>query len=207
MGGAGAAGSKNISIVPWGMGEVTTAGLADGNMGNSLLTYVVNATSGAGLRPLDLATEYNTFATKTANTDNIRESLAADLTGIVGQSINALVLNNSNTTASTINVTGTGAAQALAVTSGTMLFTATGAVTGTPAMGINLGGFDGGITVGGTNEYVFFVQNPTSAAAGGSVTATVSSPLASTADITKSGRGTLILTHRTPQAVEREEPR
>lgn len=194
VGGAGAAGSKNISIVPWGMGEVTTAGLADGNMGNSLLTYVVNATSGAGLRPLDLATEYNTFATKTANTDNIRESLAADLTGIVGQSINALVLNNSNTTASTINVTGTGAAQALAVTSGTMLFTATGAVTGTPAMGINLGGFDGGITVGGTNEYVFFVQNPTSAAAGGSVTATVSSPLASTADITKSGRGTLILT-------------
>lgn len=194
VGGAGAAASKNISILPWGIGEVTTATLADANMGNSLLTYVVNATSGAGLRPLDLATEYNTFATKTANTDNIRESLAADLTGIAGQSINALVLNNSNTATGSINVTGTGAAQTLAVTSGTMLFTATAAVTGTPAMGINLAGFDGGITVGSTNEYVFFVQNPTSAAAGGTVTATVSSPLASTADITKSGRGTLILT-------------
>jgi autotransporter-associated beta strand protein len=194
VGGAGAAGSKNISIVPWGIGEVTTAGLADANMGNSLLTYVVATGSGAGLRPLDLATEYNTFASKTADTDNLRESLAADLTGIAGQTINALVVNNSNTTAGTVNVTGTGATQTLAVTSGTMLFTATAAVTGTPAMGINLGGFDGGITVGSTNEYIFFVQNPTSAVAGGAVTATVSSPLTSTADITKSGRGMLILT-------------
>jgi autotransporter-associated beta strand protein len=193
VGGAGAAGSKNISIVPWGIGEVTTAGLADANMGNSLLTYTVATGSGAGLRPLDLVTEYNTLGTKSSNTDNIRESLAADLTGITGQTINALVVNNSNTATGTVNVTGTGAAQTLAVTSGTMLFTATAAVTGTPAMGITLGGFDNGITVGTTNEYVFFVQNPTSAAAGGTVTATVSSPLTSTADITKSGRGTLIL--------------
>jgi autotransporter-associated beta strand protein len=193
VGGVGAAGSKNISIVPWGIGEVTTGGLGDANMGNSLLTYTVATGSGAGLRPLDLVTEYNTFGTKTANTDNIRESLAVDLTGITGQTINALVVNNSNTSAGTVNVTGLGAAQTLAVTSGTMLFTATAAVIGTPAMGVNLGGFDDGITVGSTNEYVFFAQNPTSAAAGGMVTATVSSPLTSTADITKSGRGTLIL--------------
>ncbi len=193
VGGAGAAGSKNISILPWGIGEVTTASLADANMGNSLLTYVVATGSGAGLRPLDFATEYSTFASKTANTDNLRESLAADLTGIVGQTISSLVINNSNTAAGSVNVTGTGAAQTLAVTSGTMLFTATAAVTGTPAIGINLGGFDGGITVGGTNEYVIFVQNPTSAAAGGTVTATISSPLTSSADITKSGRGTLVL--------------
>ncbi|MCX6837752.1 MAG: autotransporter-associated beta strand repeat-containing protein [Verrucomicrobia bacterium] len=193
VGGVGAAGSKNISILPWGMGEVTTTNLADNNMGNSLLTYVVTAGSGAGLRPLDFATEYSTFASKTATTDNLRESLAADLTGIVGQTINSLVINNSNTAAGSVNVTGTGAAQTLAVTSGTMLFTAISAVTGTPAIGVNLGGFDGGITVGGTNEYVIFVQNPTSAAAGGTLTATISSPLTSSADITKSGRGTLIL--------------
>lgn len=194
VGGGGAAGTKNISILPWGMGEVTTGGLVDANMGNSLLTYTVATGSGAGLRPLDLATEYNTFGTKTANTDNIRESLAADLTGLAVQTINALVVNNSNTATGTVSVTGSGVAQTLAVSSGTFLFTATAATTGNPAMGINLGGFDGGITVGTTNEYVLFVQNPTSAAAGGVVTATVTSPLSSAADLTKSGRGTLILT-------------
>ncbi|MCX6855571.1 MAG: autotransporter-associated beta strand repeat-containing protein [Verrucomicrobia bacterium] len=189
VGGAGAAGTKNVSIVPWAFGESTAGTLADANMGNSLVTYV----SGTGIRPLDLLTEYNTFGGTPAVTDNIRESLAADLTGIGGNTINALVVNNSNTATGTVNVTGTGAGQTLAVTSGTMLFTATAATTGTPAMGITLGGFDSGITVGSTNEYVVFVQNPTSAAAGGVVTATISSPLTSTADITKSGRGALVL--------------
>lgn len=193
VGGGGAAGTKNISIVPWAIGQTQNANVGDATMGNSLLTYVVATGSGSGFRPLDLATEYNTFATKAANTDNIRESLLADLTGIAGQTINSLVVDNANTAAGTVNVTGTGAGQTLAVTSGTMLFTATGAVTGTPAMGINLGGFDGGITVGGTNEYVVFVQNPTSAAAGGAVTATITSNLTSAADITKSGRGALVL--------------
>ncbi|MFM2166145.1 MAG: hypothetical protein RIS79_516, partial [Verrucomicrobiota bacterium] len=189
VGGGGAAGTKNVSIVPWMFGESTSAGLADANMGNSLVTYV----SGAGVRPLDLATEYNTFGGTPVATDNIRESLPADLTSLAGTTINSLVVNNSNTASGTVNVSGTGAGQTLAVTSGTMLFTATTAVTGTPAMGVSLGGFDAGITVGGTNEYVVFVQNPTSAAAGGTVTATISSPLTSTADITKSGRGVLVL--------------
>jgi fibronectin-binding autotransporter adhesin len=56
-----------------------------------------------------------------------------------------------------------------------------------------LGGFDSGITVGGTNEYVIHVVNPSSAATTSMLTATISSPLTSSADITKSGRGTLIL--------------
>ena len=189
VGGGGAAGTKNVSIVPWMFGESTAAGLADANMGNSLVTYV----SGAGVRPLDLATEYNTFGGAPVATDNIRESLAADLTSLAGATINSLVVNNSNTASGSVNIVGTGAGQTLAVTSGTMLFTATAAVTGTPAMGLSLGGFDAGITVGGTNEYVVFVQNPTSAAAGGTVMATISSPLTSTADITKSGRGVLVL--------------
>jgi autotransporter-associated beta strand protein len=194
VGGAGAAATKTISIVPWVIGQTQDASITDPIMGNSLVTYVVSASTGAGLRPLSLTTEYWTFGTKLGVTDNIRESLTASLTGLPGTTINALVLNNSNTAAGSLSVTGAGAGQTLAVTSGTMLFTATAAVTSTPAMGITLDGFDGGITVGSTNEYVVFVQNPTSAVAGGSVTATISSPLTSTADITKSGRGTLVLT-------------
>jgi autotransporter-associated beta strand protein len=188
-GGSTTLGTKNISIVPWAISEEYASGIADANMGNSLATYV----SGGGFRALTLATEYNTYTASAIATENIRESLAADLTGLSGKTINALVVNNSNTTANTINFTGTGAGQTLALTSGTMLFTATGAVTGTPAMGITLGGFDAGITVGATNEFVIFVQNPTSASGSGLVTATISSPLTSTADITKSGRGTLVL--------------
>ena len=193
VGGAGAAATKTLSIIPWAIGQTQDASTSDGTMGNSLVTYATGTASGYGLRPLSLTTEYNTFASKAGATDNIREALAASLTGLTGTTINALVVDNTNTTASSLNVTGTGASQTLAVTSGTMLFTATGAITGTPAMSITLGGFDSGITVGSTNEYIVFVQNPTAAAAGGSVTATIDSPLTSTADITKSGRGSLIL--------------
>lgn len=252
VGGGGVAATKNISIVPWAIGQSTTGGLNATHMGNSLLTYA----AGPGFRPLDFATEYNTIALAAA-TDNARESLATDLTGIVGKTINALVLDNAATPL--VNVTGTGAGQTLAVTSGAMLFTVTGATTNT-AYSTVLGGFDSGITVGGTNEYVIHVVNPgtevslaSGATAIGStrvtvadttglqpgmavfgsgipvgatvasvtntttfemtlpadgttssqtfrystlenLTATLSSPLNSTADITKSGRGTLIFT-------------
>jgi autotransporter-associated beta strand protein len=192
VGGGGAAGAKNIDIVPWGIGETLTTTLADTNMGNSLITYV----SGNGFRALDFATEYNTFATKTANTDNIRESLTANLTGLAANTLNALVLHNNSTAASTINVTGTGAGQALQVTSGALLFTLNTAATPSSAHSIVLGGFDNGITMGGagiTNEYIIHVVNPSSAATTPTLTATISSPLTSAADITKSGRGTLIL--------------
>jgi fibronectin-binding autotransporter adhesin len=189
-GGSTTLGTKTISIVPWAIAEEYTGGLGDANMGNSFATYVLDN----GLRALNLSTEYSTFAAKASTKGNVRESLAASLTGVAGQTLNALVLNNSNTATNTLNVTGTGSGQTLAVTSGGLLFTATAAVTGTPAIGITLGGFDAGITVGATNEYVIFVQNPTSAAASGLVTAAISSPLTSAADITKSGRGTLILT-------------
>jgi autotransporter-associated beta strand protein len=190
IGGGGAVDTKTISILPWAIGETADTNPGDANMGNSLATY---SSAISGLRPLSLTTEYNTFATKAGATDNIRESLGSSLTGVVGTTINALVVNNSNTAAGSLDITGTGAGQTLAITSGALLFTATGATTGNPAMGLSLGGFDGGITVGSTNEYVVFVQNPTSAVGGGFVTATLGSPLVSTADITKSGRGNLVL--------------
>ncbi|MCX6889879.1 MAG: autotransporter-associated beta strand repeat-containing protein, partial [Verrucomicrobia bacterium] len=192
VGGAGAAGTKTISILPWAIGETQNAGTTTNNMGNSLVTYVVAAGSGAGFRPLDLTTEYATLSLA-ASTENVRESLSADLTAISGRTINAFVLNNANSTATTVGVSGTGAGQALTVSSGALLFTATGATTGSLAMGLTLGGFDAGIAAGSTNEYVVFVQNPSGAADTGVVTATISSALTSTADLTKSGRGTLVL--------------
>ncbi|MEY4445497.1 MAG: hypothetical protein RL444_610 [Verrucomicrobiota bacterium] len=193
VGGGGAAAAKNISIVPWAIGETLDGGVGDSTMGNTLVTYVATSGSGYGLRPLDLTTEYQTFATKATNADNVRVSLSADLTGLAGQTVNALVINNSNTSAASFSVSGSGADQILTVTSGAMLFTATAALTGSPSMGLTLGGFNGGISVGATNEYVVFVQNPTSAPAGATVTATIASPLITAADLTKSGRGILVL--------------
>ena len=192
VGGGGAAASKNISIVPWAIGETATANLGNTNMGNSLVTYV----SGAGLRALDLATEYSTFSGATV-TDNVREALSGPLSVAAGVSgittINALVLNNASAAAAAHAVTGAGAGESLAITSGALLFTGnTAAAPG--AYGINLGGFDSGITVGGTNEYVIHVVNPTAVAATPVLTATIDSPLTSAADITKAGRGTLVLT-------------
>lgn len=188
VGGGGAAGTTTVSVVPWAVGETLTAGLADNNMGNSLVTYV----SGAGFRPLTF-TEYDTFASKTVNTANVREVITSDLTLLPGQTLNALVLHNDNAAASDLNVTGLGATNGLAVTSGALLFTLNPAATASVASSTTLGGFDDGITVGATNEYVITVQNPSSAANTATLTASISSPLASAADITKSGRGTLIL--------------
>jgi autotransporter-associated beta strand protein len=188
VGGAGLAGTQNISIVPWAIGAVnsgTNGAVTDNDMGNSFLTY----TAGTGLRPLNLTTEYDTIALAAA-TDNARESLGADLTGLVGTTVNSLILNN--TAFAGLDVTGTGAGQTLAVTSGAMLFTVTGGVAST-AYDTTLGGFDSGITVGSSNEYVISVVNPSAAATTSTLTATIASPLSSAADITKSGRGTLVL--------------
>lgn len=184
VGGGGLAGAKNISIVPWAIGQSTTGALADGHMGDSLLTY----TAGSGFRPLAFATEYNTLALAAA-TDNARESLAADLTSLAGTTVNALVLDNAAFAG--LDVTGSGAGQTLALTSGALLFTVSGGAASTP-YDTTLGGFDSGITVGGT-EYVIHVVNPSAAATTSTLTATIASPLTSAADITKAGRGTLVL--------------
>lgn len=156
VGGNGAAGSQNIDIVPWAIGETFAGAIGAGNMGNSLVTYV----NGAGFRPLDFATEYDTIALAAAD-DNARESLGADLTGLAGKTVNSLVINNAAFAG--LDVTGAGAAQTLDVTSGAMLFTISGAAANT-AYDTTLGGFGSGITVGGTNEYVISVVNPNTTA-------------------------------------------
>jgi fibronectin-binding autotransporter adhesin len=196
VGGGGALGSKNISIVPWAIAQETAAGTGvdvTGNsivMGNSLASYV----SGQGFRALDLVTEYNTYTASAIATENIRESLLADLTGLSGKTINGLVLHDNTTAAGTLNVTGT-AGTPLTITSGAMLFTLNTAATASSAHNIVLGGFDGIATAGASPEYVIHVVNPSSAATTtATLTATINSPLTSVADITKSGRGTLVLT-------------
>ncbi|MDY0166608.1 MAG: autotransporter-associated beta strand repeat-containing protein [Thermoguttaceae bacterium] len=188
VGGGTGVGTTTQSIVPWTIGERTTANIVESNMGNSLVTYI----SGRGFVALDFATEYTTYAAAVA-TSNVRESLAADLTGLVSTTLNALVLHNDSAAAATHHVTGTGAGQALAVTSGAMLFTLNpGAAAGN--YGIHLSGFDDGITVGSTNEYIIHVVNPDASAPTKALTATISSPLnTSGATLTKSGRGTLVL--------------
>jgi len=190
VGGAGAAGTKTISIVPWAIGETTTGALVATNMGNSLVTYV----TGAGIRPLDFATEYSTFAGAGGATDNVRESLTTSLTALPTQTVNSLVINNNNTAASSISVSGNNAGEILTVTSGAILFTQNTGATANSLQGITLDGYTGGIAVGGGNEYIIHVVNPSSAANTAQLTATIASNLTSTADITKSGRGTLVLT-------------
>jgi autotransporter-associated beta strand protein len=188
VGGAGAAGSATLKIVPWAVGEThnaTTTGSAI--MGNSLVTYV----SGAGFRPLDLTTEYASYGTVGA-TNNTRESITADLTGLAGRTLNALVIHNNSAAASALNVTGAGAGNGLVNTSGTFLFTLNPAAAASSAHSLTLGGFDDGISVGGS-EYLFFVQNPSAATTTPVLTTTIGSQLITAADITKSGRGTLIL--------------
>ena len=192
VGGTGAAGSKTISIVPWAIGE-SYAGATSGtiNMGNSLVTYV----SGAGFRPLDFATEYSTFATATGATDNVRENLTASLTPLTADTtVNALVINNNNTSASSITVGGDSSGKTLTNTSGAFLFTQNTTAAASSVHSVILGGFDGGVQVGGS-EYVFHVVNPSSAANTATLTARIDSPLNTTgASVTKSGRGTLEFT-------------
>ena len=190
FGAGGAAGSPTMSIVPWAVGEaLTTTDIVAANMGNSLVTYV----SGSGFRPLVHGTEYATYAAGVA-TANIREALTANLTGLAGRTLNALVVHNGNTAASTLAVTGTGAGQTLVNTSGAFLFTLNPAATASSAHAVNLGGFDVGIGLGSAaSEYVFSVVNPTYAANTPTLAVTVSSPLTSQGALVKSGRGTLIL--------------
>ena len=186
-GGAGAAGTATISIIPWMVGETLSAAYADANMGNSLMTYVTGVT----LRPLNLSTEYASYATAGA-TNNTREVLTGDTAGLVGRTLNSLTLHASNAVATTYALTGTGAGQSLTNASGAFLFTLNPASTNSAVSRIDFSGFDDGLLVGGS-EYLFHVQNPSTAVNAGTLVIGVASPLASAADIVKSGRGTLIL--------------
>lgn len=186
VGGTGGLGSTTQKIVPWAIGETLTGAVATTNMGNSLVTYV----TGRGFIALDFTTEYAPYGTAAA-TDNVRESFTTDLTGLTGKTVNAIVLHNNTFASTNLNVTGAGAGQSLTSTSGAFLFTIASSTGSTVAT--NVGGFDSGIAVGGS-EYVMHVVNPSAAAGSAVNVVTLNSPLTTAADLTKSGRGTLILT-------------
>jgi autotransporter-associated beta strand protein len=190
VGGGAAPGTtlKNVSIVPWAVGESLSAAVVDANMGNTFVTYV----AGRGFVPLLVAAEYATYGAAAA-TDNVRESLVGDATGLAGITLNSLIIHNDSTAASALNIAGNGAGQTLTNTSGAFLFTLNPTAAASSAHTVNVTGFDSGIAIGITGEYVISVVNPSAAVTTPTLAVTLASPLTSAAHIVKSGRGTLVL--------------
>lgn len=192
VGGGGTIGgtAKNVSIVPWAVGESLAAGVAATNMGNTFVSYVASR----GFVPLSLTGEFSAFSAMTAG-DNVRESLTStNVSGLSTATVNSLIINNDNTvTGSSVSVSGSGAGQILTNTSGAFLFTLNPTAAASSVHGITLDKFDSGIAIGSTGEYIFNVINPSSAATTPVLTATIASPLTTAAHIVKSGRGTLVL--------------
>ena len=186
IGGGGANGSTSISIVPWAIGQDlgTTGNVNATAVGNSFLTY----RNDNGFRALDLSSEYAGLSSASSTT-NIRESLNASQSGIGSLSVNSLVINNNNTAA--LGVTGAGAGTSIANTSGGFLFTVSNGTTGT-TYETTFSGFDDGITTA-AGEYIFHVVNPNFDDPTIANKVVVSSPLSSSGAITKSGRGSLVL--------------
>ena len=129
VGGNGADGSTSISILPYAIGDVTTAGLGD-----SFVTY-----GQYGIRPLDTSTEYATY-TAAAATDNVR---LVSGTALTGKTVNSIIFAPS----ATLSLTGSGT---LNVTAGAMLFNGTVATTISGFSAINFGGTQGMLWVNNT---------------------------------------------------------
>lgn len=187
VGSTGGVGTVTQKIVPWAIGENVATTVGNTNMGNTLVNYI----SGQGFVPLNFATDYSLFADAYSLT-NTREALLADLTGLTGKNVNSLVIHNDNSTDSSINFQGIGADQTLRNVSGAFLFTLNPAAVASSNHSITVSGFDAGISTSNT-EYVIHVVNPSAAVNTPVLTTQINSPLVTAADITKSGRGTLIL--------------
>jgi autotransporter-associated beta strand protein len=188
VGGTGGVGTVTQKIVPWAIGENVATSVGNLNMGNTLVTYI----SGQGFVPLSFATDYALY-NDAFSLVNTREVLTADLTELVGKNINSLVLHNNNTTSSSVSFTGAGADQTLRNVSGAFLFTLNPTAAASSGHVVNLGGFDAGI-VTTNSEYVITVVNPSAALNTPTLTTNITSPLVTAANLTKAGRGTLVLT-------------
>jgi len=175
IGAGGAAGTTSMTVIPYMVGAAAATATSETNLylvsGDSLVTYDT-----AGLRPLNLTTEYEQLVAAGGVTvgNNVRFSSAADLTlNGTNKTMNSLVVD-SPTAAIVLN----GAGGSLNVQSGAFLFTGTSAAT--------LSGFSG-VTIG-SGEYIFHV--PSTAAAGVTVNAPLITPHAA---LVKSGNGILVL--------------
>ena len=116
IGGSGAAGTHNINILPWAVGNTTAAGGAA-----SFVTYDVN-----GVRPLNVATEYDAVITDGASVNN-NVMVANGSTNTInsGATINSLFMMNGATSVTAIDGSNT-----LTVTSGAVFIGGGGS--GTP---------------------------------------------------------------------------
>lgn len=135
VGGGGAAGSKNISILPWAIGGTTAAAAGD-----TFVTYdAVN-----GIRPLDIVTEFaNTIADGVVSDNNVRLLAGSGTTTINGSAtVNSLYLVGDNTTATVLGGTGT-----LTVTSGAVFISVANTTTAITA-NLNFGSAQGVIGYG-----------------------------------------------------------
>lgn len=171
VGGSGAAGSTNINIYPWMVGDLTAGGLGN--------TLVMNTGGTNGLRGL-AASEYITDATgfdglvaATLSNSNMRFATvgAIALTG-TATGVNAMVLDG----ATAIDLTGP--ANGLELTSGTLLAAGAGnhSISGWTAL-----------TTGSTRDYTVYVTTAASSL-------TINSPLTTAAPLVKAGAGSLVLT-------------
>ena len=169
VGGGGAAASQTISILPYFVGEATAGDPTATNVGNSFVTFV---STGEGLRPLAVATEYTPgSAAITGNlTANVRFTATAVITSTPA-SINSLVLDSATAIALS------GSASSMEITAGAILATGAGAHV---ISGVS------GITTGGSRPYYVYTTT-----AAGSLTLTT--PLTTAQPLVKSGAGTLIL--------------
>ncbi|HEY7088010.1 MAG TPA: autotransporter-associated beta strand repeat-containing protein [Tepidisphaeraceae bacterium] len=126
VGGGGANGTTNISIIPWAWGGFAS-NVASNNASNSFVTYGPN-----GVRPLEF-TEYATSIGAGVSTNNVR--LNSDTTVNTASTINSLLLMNSSAVPFTVSGSGT-----ISVTSGAIMNLAT---VGTINTAVNFGAAEG----------------------------------------------------------------
>lgn len=164
IGGGGAAGSTNISILPWAVGNTSASATA----GSSFVTW--DAATGR-LRPLALA-EYTTLSSGLSTTDNTRLTGATAIGAAT--TVNSVLVAGSGTLLS-----GTGG---LNITSGALLYSPTTAAAGTISANVNFGSAEGVLTNGSTGTLAV------SGVLSGSGGLTLASP--GTGSITLSGANT-----------------
>jgi len=124
IGGGGAAGTTNQSIIPF-MWSTKGALNSEGAVGSGTGTFVTY-TPATGVRPLDLATEYKAGFSGAAATDNVKVDAGTSNAAGSGQVINALRLGNAGGTGTGTPPTVTGGP--LTITSGAILNAVQGSV-------------------------------------------------------------------------------
>lgn len=127
IGGGGAAGSTNISILPWAVGNTTATGLNN----SSFVTF--DATN--GLRPLATA-EYATLTSGESDNNNTRLTAATAISAAT--TVNSVLVAGAGTLLS-----GTGG---LNITSGALMYAPSATTAGTISANVNFGGAEGVIT-------------------------------------------------------------